>query len=60
VTLSAGRGAVVAVTTTLFCIVMIVIICAVAVDNRRNDYHQDDRDYSGYGYTLLDRFILKH
>lgn len=60
VTLSAGRRAVVAVTTTLFCIVMIVIICAVAVDNRRNDYHQDDRDYSGYGYTLLDRYILKH
>jgi hypothetical protein len=60
VTLSPGRQAVVAVVTTLFCLTMIVITCAVADANRRQDYYQDNRDYTGYGYTLLDKYILKN
>lgn len=60
VTLSSGRQAVVAVVTTLFCLTMIVITCAVADANRRQDYYQDNRDYTGYGYTLLDKYILKN
>ena len=57
VRLSSGRKAIVAAVTTLFCAVIIVITCVVAVDNRRYNYG-NKRDCSGYGYVLLDTYYF--
>ena len=57
VQLSPKRKRMVAITTALFCIIMVVITCIVAVRARRNDYANQDK-YSGIGYELLDRYIL--
>lgn len=58
VRLSAGRKAIVAFVTILFCIVIIVITCTIAIDIRKHDYNKIG-DYSGLGYELLDSYILK-
>lgn len=58
VRLSAGRKAIVATVTILFCIIITVITCAVAINNRRYDYNNSD-NYSGLGYELLDAYILR-
>lgn len=58
VRLSAGRKAIVAFVTILFCIVIIVITCTIAINIRKHDYNKIG-DYSGLGYELLDSYILK-
>lgn len=57
VNLSPRRKVALAVMTVILCVAIVVISCAVALDVRKRDrYHYGD--YSGYGYELLDNYIL--
>ena len=58
VRLSAGRKAIVAVVTILFCIAIIVIACAIALEHRNYGYGNSEY-YSTPGYELLDKYILQ-
>lgn len=56
--LSPARSACLAFITAVLCAAAVVITCAVALSNRDNDRNRF-RDYSGLGYELLDKYILK-
>jgi hypothetical protein len=57
VQLSTGRKVLVSFVTVLFCAIIVVVTSAVADAYRQNDYSGTERDYSGYGYVLLDKII---
>jgi hypothetical protein len=56
VRLSPGRKVLVGSVTAFFCLLILTITCFIAIGNR--DHKPNARDYNGYGYVLLDRYLL--
>lgn len=56
VRLSPGRKVLVGSVTAFFCLLILTITCFIAISNR--DHKPNARDYNGYGYVLLDRYLL--
>lgn len=59
VTLSRGKQILVWSITALLCAIIVVISCVVAIDYRDTYVRRMRKDCDGYGYQLLDRYILK-
>ena len=57
VRLSPGRKVLVAISTLLLCAFTAVTTCLIAIYNREEGFSK--RDFSGSGYELLDKYILK-